>query len=58
MLVVGTLGWGPNLRPSRLTPNEQLLHLSLWALQAAPLFIGADLSKLDDSRSRCSPTTR
>ncbi|HKQ14756.1 MAG TPA: NPCBM/NEW2 domain-containing protein [Steroidobacteraceae bacterium] len=47
MLVVGTLGWGPNLRPSRLTPNEQLLHLSLWALQAAPLFIGADLSKLD-----------
>lgn len=48
MLVVGTLGWGPNLRPSRLTPNEQLLHLSLWALQAAPLFIGADLSKLDD----------
>jgi alpha-galactosidase len=47
MLVVGTLGWGPNLRPSRLTPNEQILHLSLWALQAAPLFIGADLSKLD-----------
>jgi alpha-galactosidase len=47
MLVVGTLGWGPNLRPSRLTANEQVLHLSLWALQAAPLFIGADLSKLD-----------
>jgi alpha-galactosidase len=47
MLVVGTLGWGPNLRPTRLTPNEQILHLSLWALQAAPLFIGADLSKLD-----------
>ena len=47
MLVVGTLGWGPNLRPTRLTPNEQMLHLSLWALQAAPLFIGADLSKLD-----------
>jgi alpha-galactosidase len=48
MLVVGTLGWGPDLRPTRLTQNEQLLHLSLWALQAAPLFIGADLSKLDD----------
>jgi alpha-galactosidase len=47
MLVVGTLGWGPNQRPTRLTPNEQILHLSLWALQAAPLFIGADLSKLD-----------
>lgn len=48
MLVVGTLGWGPDLRPTRLTPNEQMLHLALWALQAAPLFIGADLSKLDD----------
>jgi alpha-galactosidase len=48
MLVVGTLGWGPNLRPTRLTQNEQLLHMSLWALQAAPLFIGADLSKVDD----------
>jgi alpha-galactosidase len=47
MLVVGTLGWGPALRPTRLTPNEQVLHLSLWALQAAPLFIGADLSRLD-----------
>lgn len=47
MLVVGTLGWGPDLRPTRLTPNEQMLHIALWALQAAPLFIGADLSKLD-----------
>jgi alpha-galactosidase len=48
MLVVGTLGWGPNLRPTRLTRNEQILHLSLWSLQAAPLFIGADLSRLDE----------
>ena len=47
MLVVGSVGWGPNLHATRLTPNEQLLHLSLWALQAAPLFIGADLSQLD-----------
>lgn len=47
MLVVGTVGWGPNLHPTRLTPNEQMLHVSLWALQAAPLFIGADLSRLD-----------
>jgi len=47
MLVVGTLGWGPSLRPTRLTANEQMLHLALWSLQAAPLFIGADLTKLD-----------
>jgi alpha-galactosidase len=29
-----------------LTPNEQLTHLSLWSLLAAPLLIGSDLSKL------------
>jgi alpha-galactosidase len=27
--------------------DGQVLHLTLWAMQAAPLFIGADLSKLD-----------
>jgi alpha-galactosidase len=50
MLVVGQVGWGrgPTPRPTNLTPNEQLTHLSLWALQAAPLLIGADLSRADD----------
>lgn len=48
MLVVGNVGWGPNLHPTKLTPNEQMIHLALWALQAAPLFIGADLSSLDE----------
>lgn len=33
---------------TRLTRNEQLVHLSLWALQAAPLMIGADMSQLDE----------
>ncbi len=47
MLVVGDVGWGPNLHPTRLTKNEQVLHLTLWAIQAAPLMIGADLSRLD-----------
>jgi alpha-galactosidase len=47
MLVVGTVGWGPNLHPTRLTPDEQVLHMTLWAMQAAPLFIGADLTRLD-----------
>jgi len=47
MLVVGKLGWGRTLRDTRLTPNEQLTHISLWALQAAPLIIGADLSQID-----------
>jgi alpha-galactosidase len=48
MLVVGMVGWGGDKpRPTQLTPNEQLTHISLWALQAAPLIIGADLSQAD-----------
>ena len=50
MLVVGRLGWGriDPPRPTNLTPNEQLTHISLWALQAAPLLIGADMSQIDE----------
>lgn len=47
MLVVGKVGWGPNIHDTRLTPNEQITHISLWALQAAPLLIGADMSQFD-----------
>jgi alpha-galactosidase len=49
MLVVGRVGWGRENtpRPTQLTPNEQVTHISLWALQAAPLIIGADLSQAD-----------
>ena len=47
MLVVGMVGWSQGPRPTDLTPNEQLTHMALWALQAAPLLIGADLSKID-----------
>jgi alpha-galactosidase len=48
MLVVGRLGWGSTPRPTNLTPNEQLTHMALWSLQAAPLLIGADLSQIDE----------
>ncbi len=48
MLVVGNVGWGPNLHPTRLSPDEQYTHISLWSLLAAPLLIGCDLSRLDD----------
>jgi alpha-galactosidase len=50
MLVVGHLGWGrtDTPRPTLLTPDEQLTHISLWALQAAPMLIGADMSQMDD----------
>lgn len=48
MLVVGMVGWSQGSRPTNLTPNEQLTHIALWALQAAPMLIGADLSQIDE----------
>jgi alpha-galactosidase len=48
MLVVGKVGWGPSLHPTRLTPNEQYTHISLWCLLASPLLIGCDMTQLDD----------
>ncbi len=47
MLVVGKVGWGPNLHPTKLTPNEQIFHLTAWAMLGAPLLIGCDLTALD-----------
>lgn len=47
MMIVGQVGWGENLHPTRLTPEEQYTHVSLWSLLSAPLLIGCDLSKLD-----------
>lgn len=47
MLVVGQLGWSGNLRATRLTPDEQYAHISLWSLLSAPLLIGCDVSRLD-----------
>jgi hypothetical protein len=47
MLVVGEVGWGGELHPSRLTPDEQYSHISLWSLLAAPLLLGNELTRLD-----------
>jgi alpha-galactosidase len=46
MLVVGRVGWG-NPHPTRLTPDEQYTHISLWCLLSAPLLLGCDLEQLD-----------
>jgi alpha-galactosidase len=48
MLVVGYVGWSARVRPTRLTPNEQYTHISLWCLLCSPLLIGCDLTKLDE----------
>jgi alpha-galactosidase len=47
MLIVGWVGWGPKLHQTKLTPDEQYTHISLWCLLSAPLLIGCDLEKLD-----------
>ncbi len=46
MLMVGVVGFG-NTHPTHLTPNEQILHISMWCLLSAPLLIGCDMTKLD-----------
>ena len=48
MLVVGKVGWGPSLHPTRLSPNEQYTHITLWSLLASPLLIGCDMTQLDE----------
>lgn len=48
MLVIGKVGWGPRLRESRLTPNEQYVHITLWSLLASPLLLGNDLTQMDE----------
>ena len=48
MLVVGKVGWSDNLRDSRLTPDEQYTHISLWSLLAANMLIGCDIAQIDD----------
>ena len=47
MLVVGKVGWG-HPKPSRLTPDEQYTHISLWALLSSPMLIGCDMADMDD----------
>ena len=47
MLIVGQVGWG-KMHPTRLTPDEQYTHISLWCLLSAPLLIGCDMTRLDD----------
>ncbi len=48
MLVIGRVGWGPSLHVTKLTPDEQYTHISLWCLLSAPLLIGCDIAQMDD----------
>jgi len=48
MLVVGWVGWGPSLHKSKLTPDEQYTHISLWSLLSAPLLLALNLITNDE----------
>lgn len=48
MLIVGKVGWSSNLRDSRLTPDEQYTHITLWTLLAANMLIGCDIAQMDE----------
>ena len=47
MLIVGNVSTGTTLHPTRLTPDEQYSHVSLFALLSAPLMIGCPIEQLD-----------
>jgi len=51
MLVVGDViekNENEQPRPSRLTPDEQYTHVSLWSLWSAPMLIGCPVEQMDD----------
>ena len=51
MLVLGRNVWagkGGGQDDSRLTPNEQYTHMSMWCMFASPLMIGCDLTTIDE----------
>jgi alpha-galactosidase len=47
MMILGNVTTGTALHPTRLTPDEQYSHVSLFSLLAAPLLIGCPIEQLD-----------
>ena len=47
MMIVGEVAIGPVLHPTRLTPDEQYSHISIFSLLAAPMLIGCPIERLD-----------
>jgi alpha-galactosidase len=48
MLILGNVTTGSELHPTRLTPDEQYSHVSIFCLLSAPLLIGCPIEQLDD----------
>ncbi len=47
MMIVGDVAIGPILHPTRLTPDEQYSHISIFSLLASPMLIGCPIERLD-----------
>ncbi len=47
MMIVGKVSIGPVLHDTRLTPDEQYSHVSIFSLLASPLLIGCPIEQLD-----------
>ena len=47
MMILGNVTTGTEMHPTRLTPNEQYSHISLFALLSSPLLIGCPIDQLD-----------
>ena len=48
MLILGNVTTGTDLHPTRLTPDEQYSHVTIFSLLAAPLLIGCPIEQLDE----------
>lgn len=48
MMILGEVSIGPMMHPTRLTPDEQYSHVSIFSLLAAPMLIGCPIEQLDD----------
>ncbi len=48
MMILGNVTTGSELHPTRLIPDEQYSHVSLFSLLSAPLLIGCPIEQLDD----------
>jgi alpha-galactosidase len=49
MMILGEISLsGAVIHPTRLTPDEQYSHVSLYSLVAAPMIIGCPVERLDD----------
>ena len=47
MMIVGNVTTGQEMHATRLTPNEQYSHISMFALLSAPMLVGCPIEQLD-----------